>query len=39
MLPWDLEVTVEESLSDDKDEDGVHHFVSDSESESENDSD
>ena len=39
MLPWDLEMTVEESLSDDKDEDGVHHCVSDSESESENDSD
>jgi hypothetical protein len=33
------EMTVEESLSDDKDEDGVLHCVSDSESESENDSD
>ena len=30
ILPWDLEMTVEESLSDDKDEDGVHHCVSDS---------
>jgi hypothetical protein len=39
MLPWDLEMTVEESLSDDEDEDGVPHCVSDSESESENDSD
>ena len=39
MIPWDIEMTVEESLSDDKDEDGVHHCVSDSESESENDSD
>ena len=39
MFPWDLEMTVEESLSDDKDEDGVPHCVSDSESESENDSD
>ncbi len=40
ILPWDLEMTVEESLSDDKDsEDGVLHCVSDSESESENDSD
>ncbi len=37
MLPWDIEMTVEESLSDD--EDGVPHSVSDSESESENDSD
>jgi hypothetical protein len=32
-------MTVEESLSDDKDEDGGPHCVSDSESESENDSD
>jgi hypothetical protein len=39
MLPWDLEMTVEEPLSDDEDEDGVPHCVSDSESESENDSD
>jgi hypothetical protein len=38
MLPWDLEMTVEEPLSDDEDEDGVPHCVSDSESESENDS-
>ena len=30
MLPWDLEMTAEESFSDDKDEDGVHHCVSDS---------
>ncbi len=37
MLPWDIEMTVEESLSDDGD--GVPHDVSDSESESENDSD
>ncbi len=37
MLPWDNEMTVEEPLSDD--EDGVPHDVSDSESESENDSD
>ena len=36
---WDLEMTVEEPLSDDEDEDGVPHCVSDSESESENDSD
>jgi hypothetical protein len=39
MIPWDLEMTVEESLSDDEDEDGVPHCVSDSESESENDFD
>jgi hypothetical protein len=39
MFPWDLEMTVEESLSDDEDEDGVPQCVSDSESESENDSD
>jgi hypothetical protein len=38
-LPWDLEMTVEDPLSDDEDEDGVPHCVSDSESESENDSD
>jgi hypothetical protein len=37
MIPWDIEMTVEESLSDD--EDGVPHDVSDSESESENESD
>jgi hypothetical protein len=30
MLPWDLEMTAEESFSDDKDEDGVHQCVSDS---------
>jgi hypothetical protein len=35
MLAWDLEMTVEEPLSDDEDEDGVPHCVSDSESESE----
>ena len=35
--PWDIEMRVEESLLDD--EDGVPHCVSDSESESENDSD
>ena len=29
MFPWDIEMTVEESLSDD--EDGVPHSVSDSE--------
>jgi hypothetical protein len=34
MLPWDLEMTVEELLSDDEDEDGVPQCVSDSESES-----
>jgi hypothetical protein len=39
ILPWDLEMTVEEPLSDDEDEDGVPHCVSDSESESENDFD
>jgi hypothetical protein len=39
VLPWDLEMTVEEPLSDNEDEDGVPHCVSDSESESENDSD
>jgi hypothetical protein len=37
MLPWDIEMTVEDSLSDD--EDGVPECVSDSDSESENDSD
>ncbi len=37
MLPWDIEMTVEEPLSDD--EDGVPHDVSDSESESDKDSD
>jgi hypothetical protein len=37
MLPWDIEMMVEDPLSDD--EDGVPHCVSDSESESENDSD
>ena len=39
MLPWDLEMTVEEPFLDDEDEDGFPHCVSDSESESENDSD
>jgi hypothetical protein len=33
LLPWDIEMTVEEPLSDDQD--GVPHRVSDSESESE----
>ena len=37
LLPWDIEMTVEEPLSDDEDEDGVPHCVSDSESESQND--
>ena len=37
MLPWDIEMTVEEPSSDD--EGGVPHDVSDFESESENDSD
>jgi hypothetical protein len=37
ILPWDIQMTVEESLSED--EVGVPHDVSDSESESENDSD
>ena len=37
LLPWDIEMTVEDPLSDD--EGGVFHDVSDSESESENDSD
>jgi hypothetical protein len=37
ILPWDIEMTVEELLSDD--EDGAPHDVSDSESESEDDSD
>ena len=32
-LPWDIEMVVEESLSDD--EDGVSHSISESESESE----
>ena len=36
MLPWDIEMTVEEPLSDDVD--GVPQCVSDSESESETDS-
>jgi hypothetical protein len=39
MFPWDLEMTVEKSLSDDEDEDGVPQCVSDSDSESENDCD
>jgi hypothetical protein len=37
MLSWDIQMTVEEPLSDDKD--GVPHGVSDSESESDKDSD
>jgi hypothetical protein len=37
MLPWDIEMTVEEPFSDD--EDGVPDCVSDSKSESEDDSD
>ncbi len=37
ILPWDIEMTVEEPLSDDKD--GVPHGVSDSESESDKDFD
>ena len=37
LLLWDIEMTVEESFSDD--EDGPHHSVSDSESESESEKD
>ena len=37
LLPWDIEMTVEESVSDD--EDGSPHRVSDSESESESEQD
>ena len=37
LLPWDIEMTVEESLSDD--EDGTPHSVSDFESESESEKD
>ena len=37
LLPWDIEMTVEEPLSDD--EDGVPHRDSDSESESESEQD
>ena len=37
LLPWDIEMTVEEPLSDD--EDGAPHSVSDSESESESEKD
>ncbi len=37
LLPWDIEMTVEESLSDD--ENGAPHSVSDSESESESEKD
>ena len=37
MLPWDIQMTVEDPLSDDKD--GVPHDVFDSESESDKDSD
>jgi hypothetical protein len=36
MIPWDIEMTAEDPLSDDVD--GLPHSVSDSESESENDS-
>ena len=37
LLPWDIEMTVEEPLSDD--EDGAPHSVSDSETESESEKD
>ncbi len=37
LLPWDIEMTVEELLSDDEDE--SPHSVSDSESESESEKD
>ena len=37
LFPWDIEMTVEESWSDD--EDGAPHSVSDSESESESEKD
>jgi hypothetical protein len=37
LLPWDIEMTVEESVSDDND--GPPHRVSDSESESESEQD
>ena len=37
LLPWDIEMTVEEPVSDD--EDGSPHRVSDSESESESEQD
>ena len=37
LLPWDIEMTVEEPVSDD--EDGSPHRVSDSESESESEVD
>ena len=37
LLPWDIDMTVEESLSDD--EDGGPHSVSDSESESQSEKD
>ena len=37
LIQWDIEMTVEESLSDD--EDGVPHSVSDFESESESEKD
>ena len=33
LVPWDIEMTLEEHVSDD--EDGYHHRVSDSKSESE----
>jgi hypothetical protein len=39
MIPWDLEMPVEDPLSDDEDEDEVSHCISDSESESEHYSD
>ena len=37
LLPWDIEMVVEESLSDD--EDGTRHRVAESESESESEKD
>jgi hypothetical protein len=37
LLPWDIEMTVEEPVSDD--DDGPPHRVSDSESESESEQD
>ncbi len=37
LFPWDIEMTVEESVSDD--DDGTPHRVSDSESESESEQD
>ncbi len=37
LFPWDIEMTVEETVSDD--DDGIPHRVSDSESESESEQD